>query len=224
MSNAGPSDATSVSVVDTLPAGVTFVSAVGHGLVVRQLGERLGDVHAGVVRGGGVDDDHDRGDGSGPGRDADELGDGVGGDAGSGAGNNSSSVSTTVTGLADLSVVKSGPPTVTAAGSVTYSLLVANAGPSDAVGVSVVDVLPAGVTFVSAGGTGWSCTNSGNASVTCTAAGVGVGGDGGADQCGGDGAAAGCDVDQCGIGVVADHRSGAGEQCVVGDHGCDCVG
>src|SRR5207342_2538032 len=46
--------------------------------------------------------------------------------------NNTSSVPTTVTASADLSVVKTGPATVTAAGSVTYSLVVANAGPSNA--------------------------------------------------------------------------------------------
>ena len=57
---------------------------------------------------------------------------------------------------------------MTAGGSVSYSLVVANAGPSDAATVSVTDTLPAGVTFVSATGTGWTCTNSGNVSVTCT--------------------------------------------------------
>ena len=55
-----------------------------------------------------------------------------------------------------------------AGGSVTYSLVVANAGPSDAADLSVTDTLPAGVTFVSATGTGWTCTNAGNVSVTCT--------------------------------------------------------
>ena len=84
--------------------------------------------------------------------------------------NNTSSVSTGVTASADLSVVKSGPATVVAGGSVSYSLVVANAGSVGCGGVSVVDTLPAGVTFVSASGTGWSCTNNGNVSVTCTRA------------------------------------------------------
>ena len=57
---------------------------------------------------------------------------------------------------------------MTAAGTVTYTLTVANNGPSDAAAVSVLDTLPAGVTFVSAAGTGWTCTNVGNVSVTCT--------------------------------------------------------
>ena len=49
-----------------------------------------------------------------------------------------------------------------------YSLVVVDNGPSDAAGLSVTDTLPAGVTFVSASGTGWTCTNTGNVSVTCT--------------------------------------------------------
>jgi uncharacterized repeat protein (TIGR01451 family) len=73
-----------------------------------------------------------------------------------------------VTASADLSITKAGPPTVTASGSVTYTMTIANNGPSDAAAVSVTDTLPAGVTFVSATGTGWVCTNTGNVSVTCT--------------------------------------------------------
>ena len=73
-----------------------------------------------------------------------------------------------MTASADVSIVKSGPPTVTAGGSVTYTFAVANAGPSDAANLTVTDTLPAGVTFVSASGGGWTCTNSGNVSVTCT--------------------------------------------------------
>src|SRR5262249_41746340 len=63
---------------------------------------------------------------------------------------------------------KTGPASVVAGSSVSYSLVVANAGPSDAASLTVTDTLPAGVTFGSASGTGWSCSNSGNVSVTCT--------------------------------------------------------
>ncbi len=51
----------------------------------------------------------------------------------------------------------------------TYQLTVTNNGPSDAANLSVTDTLPAGVTFVSATGTGWTCTSVGNVSATCTA-------------------------------------------------------
>ena len=83
---------------------------------------------------------------------------------------NTSTVTTSVGPNADLSLVKTGPATVTAGGSVTYSLVVANAGPSDAVGVSVTDTLPAGGHVRLRGRTGWTCVNAGDVSVTCTTA------------------------------------------------------
>ena len=53
-----------------------------------------------------------------------------------------------------------------------YQITAANTGPSAASTVSVTDTLPAGVTFVtvSASNGGWSCSNAGNASVTCNRA------------------------------------------------------
>ena len=80
---------------------------------------------------------------------------------------NSDSVTTQVGAAADLSLVKTGPATVQVGESITYVLAVHNAGPDDAVDVSVTDTLPAGVTFVSASGAGWTCTNDANTSVTC---------------------------------------------------------
>jgi uncharacterized repeat protein (TIGR01451 family) len=40
---------------------------------------------------------------------------------------------------------------------VTYTIIVNNIGDDNATGVTVTDTLPAGVTFVSAGGNGWTC-------------------------------------------------------------------
>ena len=62
---------------------------------------------------------------------------------------NTSTATTTVTASADLAVTKLGPPTVTAGGSLAYTVSVTNAGPSDAANLTVTDTLPAGVTFVS---------------------------------------------------------------------------
>src|SRR5207244_2864513 len=66
-----------------------------------------------------------------------------------------SRVTTTVGQLADLSVSKTGPASVAALGSITYTIVTTNNGPSAASNVAVTDTLPAGVTFVSAdnGGT-----------------------------------------------------------------------
>ncbi len=76
-------------------------------------------------------------------------------------GNDSDTEETAVVTSADLSVVKEGPASVTRGGDVTYTLTVANAGPSDAVGVVLSDPTPGGLTFVGASAPcagGFPCT------------------------------------------------------------------
>ncbi|MBK6798618.1 MAG: DUF11 domain-containing protein [Acidobacteria bacterium] len=74
--------------------------------------------------------------------------------------NSSNNNSTVTTGVgptpttADLAVVKSGPSTVTASGSLTYTIVVTNAGPGAANGATVMDTVPAGITGVT-----WTCGN-----------------------------------------------------------------
>ncbi|MEP6790471.1 MAG: hypothetical protein ABI907_03810, partial [Ramlibacter sp.] len=63
--------------------------------------------------------------------------------------NNQSTATTSVLG-ADLSLVKFGPPSISAAGTATYTLIIANFGPSAAGNVTVTDVMPAGLTLVGA--------------------------------------------------------------------------
>jgi uncharacterized repeat protein (TIGR01451 family) len=81
---------------------------------------------------------------------------------------NTSTASTTITaGSTDLSITKTpnqAPPYGTGNG-LTYTITVANAGPSAASNVTVTDVLPAGTTFVSATPSQGSC--SGTTTVTC---------------------------------------------------------
>ena len=62
---------------------------------------------------------------------------------------NSATVNTTITQSADLSVTKTAAASVVAGTSLTYTITVSNAGPSDASNVVVTDTLPAGTTFVS---------------------------------------------------------------------------
>ena len=59
------------------------------------------------------------------------------------------------------------PDPVAGLGTLAYSISVANSGPSPASSVSVVQTLPAGVTFSSATGAGWSC-GAAAGTVTCT--------------------------------------------------------
>src|SRR5438067_933266 len=67
------------------------------------------------------------------------------------AANDSASDPTTVNSRADAGVTKTtSNPNVTVGSPVTYTVTAFNAGPSDATGVQVTDLLPAGLTFVSA--------------------------------------------------------------------------
>src|SRR5206468_1983633 len=83
--------------------------------------------------------------------------------------NNQASTQTTVNpapSSADVSVTKSDAPDPVEAGSpLTYGLVVHNAGPDTATGVSLSDPLPAGVGFVSAQASQGSC--GGTTTVTC---------------------------------------------------------
>jgi len=75
-------------------------------------------------------------------------------------GNNSATATTTVAAQADLQVTKTDSPDPIAPGSnLTYTITVANAGPSNASLVAVTDIVPASTTFVSLSApAGWSCT------------------------------------------------------------------
>jgi large repetitive protein len=85
--------------------------------------------------------------------------------------NNTDSETSTVTTLSDISTTKTAPATVTAGTNLTYTVVVANAGPSDASSVTFNDVLPTNTTFVSlnqSGPTTFNCTT--GPTISCTAA------------------------------------------------------
>jgi uncharacterized repeat protein (TIGR01451 family) len=73
---------------------------------------------------------------------------------------NSATADTTVNASTDLSVTKTGSPDPVIAGTdLTYTIILANAGPSDAQTVNLTDALPAGTTFVSfTAPAGWTNT------------------------------------------------------------------
>ncbi|HEX8703696.1 MAG TPA: DUF11 domain-containing protein, partial [Myxococcaceae bacterium] len=75
------------------------------------------------------------------------------------AGNNTSTDTDTLTPSADLAMVLTDTPDPVNGGStLTYTMSVTNAGPSTAATVTATLTLPAGTTFVSAAGTGWTCS------------------------------------------------------------------
>lgn len=83
-------------------------------------------------------------------------------------GNNSQTDTDTLTPQADISVTKTADPTEATVGElVTFTILVANGGPSDAPGVLVEDFFPPELSA----NLSWTCTGQGGG--TCTPAGVG---------------------------------------------------
>lgn len=72
-------------------------------------------------------------------------------------------------GSADLWIEKSHTGSFSRGGNGKYTIVVGNRGPNAAETPRVVDTLPAGLTYTSATGTGWTCSNGGQ-TVTCTAA------------------------------------------------------
>lgn len=86
-----------------------------------------------------------------------------------------SSVSLGTSAQADLAVTKSdAPDPVTPGSNLVYTVTVTNIGPAQATNVTVTDTLPAGATFLSPAGTGWTCSVSGLV-LTCTRPSLAVG-------------------------------------------------
>ena len=80
--------------------------------------------------------------------------------------NNTATDSVTVALGPDLRIAKTHPGAFTAGQAGTYAITVSNAGNAATVGtVTVTDTLPSGLTATAIGGTGWSCTL---ATLTCT--------------------------------------------------------
>ncbi|MDT5270100.1 MAG: hypothetical protein QOH49_2286 [Acidobacteriota bacterium] len=85
--------------------------------------------------------------------------------------NNTATDTDNVIAAADLSITKTTASSFTVGSNATYTLTATNSGPQSAAGtITVSDTLPAGLTYVSATGTGWACSNA-SGTVTCTRAG-----------------------------------------------------
>jgi len=174
VTNNGPSDAAAPRVVDTLPAGMTPVTAGGAGwacgpgpgtVTCDAAGPLAANTTAGPITVVVAVDPSvtapsltNTATVSSPTSDPNP-------------GNNTASDPTTITTSADLAITKSHTGTLVIGDQVTYTLAVQNLGPSDAAAPTVTDTLPTGLTYVSATGTGWTCSAVGQA-VTCDAAGT----------------------------------------------------
>jgi uncharacterized repeat protein (TIGR01451 family) len=176
--NAGPDTATNVHLNDPLPPGTTFVSFV----------QNTGPAFACSIPGGGQTGTVDcviNSFGSGLSATftlivtvSSTVADGTvvtntatlsGDTADPDSNNNTASANTSVIGVTDLSVTKTGPATADAGTNVSYTINVANVAGGAAANAQLTDTIPAGTTFVSfqqTTGPTFSC--SGTSTITCT--------------------------------------------------------
>lgn len=156
-----------VSVTDIIPTGLTFVAGTGTGWACSASGQTVTCITNNVILVNG---------GSNIILTVNPTATGTVNNTANvvGGGDNTSSTSNLVTTVINaaptpnLLLVKTGPSTATVGTNFTYTLTVNNTGTSATSGmVSVTDVIPAGLSFVNATGTGWSCSAVGQ-NMTCT--------------------------------------------------------
>lgn len=152
VTNLGPSPASGVAVTDALPAAVTFVSAgsggflSGGNVIWTNLSIAASNSATVTVTVTAPPDGMNLSNTavvSGPNLDPNSTN------------NVTPPVFTSVTPVADLQLIKTGPPVIANSANFSYTLLVTNHGPSAATNVSVTDVLPGNVSFVSASNGGF---------------------------------------------------------------------
>jgi uncharacterized repeat protein (TIGR01451 family) len=147
VTNAGPDSANAVTLVDSLPPGMTFASATGGGTISgTAVSWSLGKMAASTQRSEtvqlmassvGAPTNVARAHSPTPDPDlADRR----------------ATASTTITASADLSLTKTAEANVGLGDTIRYVLTISNSGPSSATDVSLIDSLPAGVSFMSATG------------------------------------------------------------------------
>ena len=159
VSNGGPHNATGVTLTDTLPANVTFVSAnstagtcaQAAGVVTCNIGALANGASATVtiiVTTTGA-----------TAASITNTANVTGAEFDSNAANNSASASTAVTPVADVQIIKTAAPNPVNAGqNLTYAVNVRNNGPSAATGISVTDTPPVTLALVSATGSQGTCS------------------------------------------------------------------
>ncbi|MCK4473144.1 MAG: DUF11 domain-containing protein, partial [Anaerolineae bacterium] len=146
VTNNGPSDATGVTLVDTLPSGVTFQSASsGCNRLGRIVTCDLGGIDSGNHKQVTIVVTVDSSTTGSLSNSATVSGN----EYDPNSSNNTDTENTAVDTEVSLTLTKTdNPDPVNAGGNLTYEINVTNNGPSDATGVTLVDTLPSDVTFV----------------------------------------------------------------------------
>lgn len=170
VSNTGPSTATNVSLTDTLPTGVTFVSGTSStGAAITSAGLASGLSLGSLAPNGtatvtllvGVDG-ATRGNLSNTAR-------ATAAETETNTTNNAATVQTTINPSIDLAITKTdSQDTIVSGNQLTYTIQVTNNGPSTATNVVVSDTLPTGLTFVSGASTNGGTVTNNNGVITAS--------------------------------------------------------
>ena len=170
VANAGPGSAESVVVTDSIPAGLTLISATGNGWACVETAPTVRCSLASLAAGASatpvtvtVSVDEEASASGTITNTATVASDTPDPDPT----NNTSTVNSPLDRSADLAITKWHDGPAIPGSTITYSLGVRNEGPSDATGVTVTDRLPDYLQLVTVSGEGWTCTTE----VTCTLAG-----------------------------------------------------
>ncbi|WDE05182.1 DUF11 domain-containing protein [Thalassomonas viridans] len=180
-SNAGPNDAgaafnsTGVTLVNTLPGGVTFTSASGTGWSCGNSGQTVTCNRELITSGASAPDitlvTQITGQIAGTITDAATVSSITADPVSS---NNTQTQDTSINQGTDLTLSKSVAAPVVGGSTTSFTLQPRNLGPYDADNLVVTDTLPSGFTYISAGGSGWSCAEAAQ-TVTCSRASYSVG-------------------------------------------------
>jgi uncharacterized repeat protein (TIGR01451 family) len=165
----GVASSGTVTVTDTLPAGLTPGAATGTGWTCNTAGQTVTCTRSDALAGGSSYPVINVPVTVAPNSSLSLTNTAtVSGGGDSNAGNNTSSDPTTINGVPDLTIVKTHAGNFTQGQNGTYTITATNSGGAATSGtITVSDTLPAGLTYVSATGTGWTCGAAGQV-VTCT--------------------------------------------------------
>jgi len=171
VTNNGLADASSVALVDVLPANTTFVSLVQNSGPAFNCttGATINCSIATLTAGSSASFTLTVAISSGATGSISNTANVTTATADGTPGNNTSTAPTTITTSADVSITKTAPSAINAGANLTYTITVANTGPSDAQSVTWTDTLPAGTTFVSENqttGPTFNCTT--GATISCS--------------------------------------------------------
>ncbi len=174
VTNNGPSDATTFTVSDTLPTGLTFVSNTSTGISASCISAGAGQIvtcTGGPAIGAGQTSTITMTVAAAAGIAGNTTLDNTASVASAtpdpnNANNTTPTDTVTVDSKADLGITKTNLNDFTAGNNEDYTIEVTNAGPSDADGFTVTDTLPSGLSYVTSA-PGDPCAGSSGTNVTC---------------------------------------------------------